>query len=194
MRAYAYFRTDEVSKEDFNYVDYLKKYGYEIPKNRFIFEQVKIGIPLKFRQKLIILINYTLESGDLLIIDGIDSLGSDFKEIYSNVSTIFKKGIRLVCLEFSKKEIKGDVKKIFFHFLKMCSDFDRKVKLEKMGGRKKINKIGRPEILTKKKKKEIIEKFKNGQSVCALARQYAVARSVIQRLLSQATANINYED
>ncbi|MFT0693437.1 resolvase [Acinetobacter bereziniae] len=98
MRAYAYFRTDEVSKEDFNYVDYIKKYGYEIPKNRFIFEQVKIGIPLKFRQKLIILINYTLESGDLLIIDGIDSLGSDFKEIYSNVSTIFKKGIRLVCL------------------------------------------------------------------------------------------------
>ncbi|MBJ9947979.1 recombinase family protein [Acinetobacter bereziniae] len=194
MRAYAYFRTDEVSKEDFNYVDYLKKYGYEIPKNRFIFEQVKIGIPLKFRQKLIILINYTLESGDLLIIDGIDSLGSDFKEIYSNVSTIFKKGIRLVCLEFSKKEIKGDVKKIFFHFLKMCSDFDRKVKLEKMGGRKKINKIGRPEILTKKKKKEIIEKFKNGQSVYALARQYAVARSVIQRLLSQATENIIYED
>ncbi|MFT0696530.1 hypothetical protein ACDX34_20780 [Acinetobacter bereziniae] len=63
-----------------------------------------------------------------------------------------------------------------------------------MGGRKKINKIGRPEILTKKKKKEIIEKFKNGQSVYALARQYAVARSVIQRLLSQATENIIYED
>ncbi|MCU4313902.1 recombinase family protein [Acinetobacter bereziniae] len=194
MRAYAYFRTEEVSKEDFNYADYLKKYGYEIPKNRFIFEQVKVGIPLNFRQNLIILINYTLESGDLLIIDGIDSLGSDFKEIYSIVSVIFKKGIRLVCLEFSKKEIKGDVKKIFLHFLKMCSDFDRKVKLEKMGGRKKINKIGRPEILSKEKKKEIIEKFKNGQSVYALARQYSVARTVIQRLLSQAAENIIYED
>jgi putative DNA-invertase from lambdoid prophage Rac len=194
VRAYAYFRTEEVSKEDFNYADYLKKYGYEIPKNRFIFEQVKVGTPLNFRQNLIILINYTLESGDLLIIDGIDSLGSDFKEIYSIVSVIFKKGIRLVCLEFSKKEIKGDIKKIFLHFLKMCSDFDRKVKLEKMGGRKKINKIGRPEILSKEKKKEIIEKFKNGQSVYALARQYSVARTVIQRLLSQAAENIIYED
>ncbi|MFW1948998.1 recombinase family protein [Acinetobacter bereziniae] len=139
------------------------------------------------------MINYTLESGDLLIIDRIDSLGSDFREIYSIVNIIFKKGVRLVCLEFSKKEIKGDVKKIFFHFLKMCSEFDRKIKLEKMGGRKKINKIGRPEILSKKQKKEILEKFKNGASVYALARQYSVTRTVIQRLLTKSSENIIYE-
>ena len=91
VRTYAYFRIDELSMDEFNYADYILGYGYEIPKNRLVFEQVKIGIPLEFRHKLINLINYTLENGDLLLIDGIDSLGSDFKEIYSSVNFIFKK-------------------------------------------------------------------------------------------------------
>lgn len=103
MRAYAYFRVDETSMNQFNYADYLLGFGYEIQEKRLIFEQVKAGVSLKFRHKLFILINYTLESGDLLIIDGIDALGCDFKEIYSTLNFIFKKGIRLVCLEFSKK-------------------------------------------------------------------------------------------
>ncbi|KAF1024613.1 MAG: Serine recombinase PinR [Acinetobacter bereziniae] len=194
MCAYAYFRVDETSMNQFNYADYLLGFGYEIQEKRRIFEQVKAGVSLKFRHKLFILINYTLESGDLLIIDGIDALGCDFKEIYSTLNFIFKKGIRLVCLEFSKKEIKGDIKKIFIHFLKICSDFDEKIQVEKMLAHKKINKVGRPEILNKKQKKEVLEKFKNGQSVYSLAKQYSVTRTVIQRLLVKSSENIICED
>ncbi|MFW1801050.1 recombinase family protein [Acinetobacter nematophilus] len=194
MRAYAYFRIDGISVNEFNYANYLLDYGYEIPKNRFIFERVKVSIPFEFRNQIKILINYTLESGDLLLIDGIDALGSNFKEIYTTVNFIFKKGIRLVCLDFSKKEIKGDIKKIFFHFLKICSDFDKKVQLDKMMSNKKNNKVGRPEILNKKQKREVIEKFKNGQSVYSLARQYSVTRTVIQRLLAKSSENIILED
>lgn len=194
MRAYAYFRIDGISVNEFNYANYLLDYGYEIPKNRFIFERVKVSIPFEFRNQIKILINYTLESGDLLLIDGIDALGSNFKEIYATVNFIFKKGIRLVCLDFSKKEIKGDIKKIFFHFLKICSDFDKKVQLDKMMSNKKNNKVGRPEILNKKQKREVIEKFKNGQSVYSLARQYSVTRTVIQRLLAKSSENIILED
>ena len=194
MRTYAYFRIDEFSMDEFNYADYILGYGYEIPQNRLVFEQVKVGIPLEFRHKLISLINYTLESGDLLLIDGIDSLGSDFKEIYSTVNFIFKKGIRLVCLEFSKKEIKGDIKKIFFHFLKICSDFDGKLQSEKRTGNKKISKVGRPEILTKTQKNEVLERFKNGQSVYSLAKEYEVTRTVIQRLLAKSSDTIIGEE
>jgi len=194
VRAYAYFRVEELSVNEFNYADYILGYGYEIPQNRLVFEQVKVGIPLEFRHKLISLINYTLESGDLLLIDGIDSLGSDFKEIYSTVNFIFKKGIRLVCLEFSKKEIKGDIKKIFFHFLKICSDFDGKLQSEKRTGNKKISKVGRPEILTKTQKNEVLERFKNGQSVYSLAKEYEVTRTVIQRLLAKSSDTIIGEE
>lgn len=194
MRAYAYFRVEGLSVNEFNYADYILGYGYEIPQNRLVFEQVKVGIPLEFRHKLISLINYTLESGDLLLIDGIDSLGSDFKEIYSTVNFIFKKGIRLVCLEFSKKEIKGDIKKIFFHFLKICSDFDGKLQSEKRTGNKKISKVGRPEILTKTQKNEVLERFKNGQSVYSLAKEYEVTRTVIQRLLAKSSDTIIGEE
>lgn len=59
---------------------------------------------------------------------------------------------------------------------------------------KKINKVGRPEILNKKQKKEVLEKFKNGQSVYSLAKQYSVTRTVIQRLLVKSSENIICED
>jgi len=97
-------------------------------------------------------------------------------------------------LDFSKNEIKGDIKKIFFHFLKICSDFDGKLQSNRKIGNRNINKVGRPEILNKIQKEEVLEKFKNGQSVYSLAKQYSVTRTVIQRLLSKSSDNVIRED
>jgi putative DNA-invertase from lambdoid prophage Rac len=95
-----------------------------------IFEEVEAGISLKYRNKFINLVNYAMESGDLLLINGIDSLGGNFNEVASSVNLIFKK-IRLICLDFSKNEIVGDLKKLFMHFLKLCSDFKEKSSFSK---------------------------------------------------------------
>lgn len=183
MRTYAYFRVDGLTTNEIDFLQLLSNFGYEVQENRLVFEQVNIDVSLIYRSNFINLINYTLESKDVLIINGIDSLGSNFKEIYSSVNYIFKKDINLICLEFSKKKITGDLKKFFFHFLKICADFEGRVSSGCAKERKKVNKIGRPEVLNKTQQEEILKKFKNGQSIYSLAKQYSVARTVIQRLL-----------
>jgi putative DNA-invertase from lambdoid prophage Rac len=185
VRNYAYFRVDNILVDQFKFLNLINGFEYEVQGSRIIFEQVKLNVSLDYRLKFLNLIKFTLERGDLLIINGIDSLGSDFKEVYSSINFIFKKEIRLVCLEFSKKEISGDLKKIFLHFTKLCSDFEGKIGYKSNVEVKKKKKVGRPEIFNQTQKEEVLEKFKNGQSVYSLAKQYSVTRTVIQRILSK---------
>lgn len=194
MRIYAYYRVDEFSVVEINYADYFLNFGYQVQNNRIITEYVNVETLLEYRSKFINLVEYTLESGDILIINGIDSLGCDFEEIYSSVNYIFKKEIRLVCIEFSKKEIVGSVKFFFFHFLKMCADFDKKFQYGKRLKNKNTKKVGRSEILNKSQKEEILDKLKKGHSVYSIAKKYSVSRTVIQRLIGKSSIKINYKD
>ncbi|OUY07216.1 recombinase family protein [Acinetobacter populi] len=193
MRTYAYVRVDPNTQENFNYLSFFQNFGYSIPSQRLIVEEVAVDTSIIYRDKLINLINYGLETGDLLIFKGIDCLGSSFDEIYNTVNTIEEKKITLICLDFSKKEITDDLKLIFFHFLKLCSSFESKLKNKRKGNHPSssfVKKVGRPEILTANQKEEVLDKFKKGYSVYALAKEYSVTRTVIQRLLDKSTKSL----
>lgn len=146
-----------------------------------------------YRDKFINLINYGLESGDLLLVKGIDCLGRNFEEIYNIVNKIDQKKIRLVCFDYSKNEISGDLKVFFLHFLKICFEFETKFKKinKNYPTNNFVKKVGRPEILTLEQKKEVIGKFKKGYSVYSLAKEYSVTRTVINRLLEKASQEFN---
>ncbi|MFL9561036.1 resolvase, partial [Acinetobacter baumannii] len=172
---------------DFNI---FSNYHYDIPCNRIILEEVKINIPILYRDKIINLINYMLEEGDLLIVSGIDCLGSNFEEILYLVNLIDKKNIKFICLDYSKMEIEGNLKLIFQHFLKICLDYEMKLnQLGKSQNKNLVKRVGRPEILNSIQKEEVIEKFKKGYSVYSLAKEYSVTRTVIQRILDKLTIN-----
>ncbi|GAA5010845.1 recombinase family protein [Acinetobacter puyangensis] len=194
MRTYAYVRIDPNTQENINYLFFFQNFGYSVPGQRLIVEEVAVDTSIIYRDKLINLINYGLEEGDLLIFKGIDCLGSSFEEIYNIVNTMEDKKIKIICLDFSKKEIIEDLKLIFFHFLKLCSSFESKLKNRRKGNHLNSNyvkKVGRPEILTVNQKQEVLDKFKKGYSVYALAKEYSVTRTVIQRLLDKSTKNLN---
>lgn len=195
MRVYAYCRVDDISLNENIYVTFISNAGYEIPSKRIIVEEVDAGISLKHRNKFINLVNYAMESGDILLVNGIDSLGGSFNEVFSSVNLIFKKKIKLICLEFSKNEITGDLKKFFIHFLKLCADFEGKANISKKSAMNKAKKrVGRPEILSDKQKKEALENFKKGHSVYSIAKHYSVTRTVIQRLILKSSDVINSDD
>ncbi|HHP0279372.1 recombinase family protein [Acinetobacter baumannii] len=186
MRIYAYFRVGSGSSiEPSDYLDYLSKNGYQIQLNRLIFEEVSVETSIVYREKIINLVNYSLEEDDILIIKGLDSLGANFIEIEKFVNIINDKKIRLICLDFSKDEIKDNLKKIFFHFIKMGADFENKFSKNSAERNIKTKRVGRPEILNSEQKKEVIKKFKIGHSVYSLAKEYSVTRTVIQRILNK---------
>lgn len=191
MRNYAYFRIDKLTVKKNNYIDLMNFYGYTVHANRIVTEEVEINTALELRYKFMNLIKNTLKSGDLLIIEGIDSLGSSFKEIIHCINILFKNEIKLVCLELSKLEISGDIKKIIYHVFYLCSAFEEKIELVKNSGIRKSSKVGRPEVLNSNQKDEILKKYKKGKSINSLAKEYFVTRTVIQRLLSNFSIEID---
>uniref|UniRef100_UPI00148F2A9B resolvase n=1 Tax=Acinetobacter guillouiae TaxID=106649 RepID=UPI00148F2A9B len=125
----------------------------------------------------------------ILIIKGLDSLGANFVEISEFINIIESRKIILICLDYSRNEIKGDIKRIFFHFIKMGANFEMNFKRNKKSNLKSdaVKRVGRPEILNNDQKREVVEKFKKGFSVYSLAKEYSVTRTVIQRLLNKET-------
>lgn len=188
MRIYGYLRIDPGYADDLNEnYTFFNKFGYHIQKNRLICEEVAVDTPIYYRDKIVNLINYSLEEDNILIIKGLDSLGANFIEIYDFINLIDSKKIVLICLDYSRNEIKGDVKKIFFHFIKLGANFEMNFKKNRKNSIRSsaVKRVGRPEILSLEQKREVIDKFKKGFSVYSLAKEYSVTRTVIQRLLNK---------
>lgn len=188
MRTYAYFRVDNYdNSNEASYSSLLKEHGYLIQKNRLIIEEVGVDKSISIRSKFNNLIGYTMERGELLIVKGIDCLGSTYDEILKVIENLEKKGIRLICIDYSKQELAGEIRDFFIYFLKLCLNFEKqhqdcKVKIKNNSG---AYKVGRPEKLTSEQKQLLLEKYKKGWSVYRLALDFEVSRTVIQRVLDQ---------
>lgn len=186
MRTYAYIRVDPYDNIDkVNYISIFKDYGYNIQKNRLVVEEVLVSKSICYRNIFMNLINYSLEQEDSLVIKSLDCLGNSFDEIYNTLKEIDEKRIKLICLDYSKSEINGELKVFFIHFLSMCKEFEKKFSLSNNIDIKNTKKVGRPEILNEKQKAKVIEMYKNGHTVYGLAKNFSVTRTVIQRILDK---------
>ena len=190
MRTYAYVRIEPNLQFEFSrYISFFSEYGYKIQKNRLVVEEVSVDKSIAYRDKFLNLISYSLEEGDILVIKSMDCLGNSFEEILGIVDKIDQKKIRLICLDYSKNEINGDLKIFFLHFLKLSAEFEKLFKSDnkRLKDQKPTRKVGRPEILNNEQKNRVIELFKKGYSVYSLAKEFSVTRTVIQRILNNAT-------
>ncbi len=190
MRTYAYVRIEPNLQFEFSrYISFFSEYGYKIQKNRLVVEEVSVDKSIAYRDKFLNLISYSLEEGDVLVIKSMDCLGNSFEEILGIVDKIDQKKIRLICLDYSKNEINGDLKVFFLHFLKLSAEFEKLFKSDnkKLKDHKPTRKVGRPEILNNEQKIKVIELFKKGYSVYSLAKEFSVTRTVIQRILNNAS-------
>ena len=193
MRTYAYMRfnsnIDEFDKEKDFFISLLNNFNHIVQYSRVVLELVSVDKSITFRTIFFNLINYSLEEGDFLIVKSIDCLGNCFKEILSTIILIERKKIKLLILDYINSELEGDIKNNLIHFLEICIDFE-KLFLSDQTVQKKHSlskKVGRPEKLTNDQKQEVINKFKKGFSVYSLAKDLAVSRTVIQRIIEKSS-------
>ncbi|WP_336949008.1 recombinase family protein [Acinetobacter junii] len=186
MRTYAYVRLNsELEIDTPKFYSFFHENGFNVSKDRIFFEIVLPNKPLRYRDKIKNMIDYSLEKNDLLVVKGLSDLGSNFNEILYITKKIFEKGIRLVCIDFSNNEIYGDLRIFFLHFIMLVSEFENLICHNSSGVNVGgvLRKVGRPELLTIQQKIEVIDLYKKGCSVYALSKKFCVSRSVIIRIL-----------
>ncbi|KHF78794.1 resolvase [Acinetobacter sp. neg1] len=186
MRTYAYIRVNpNTDIETSKFSSFFSDKGYNIQKNRLIIEEVSIDKSIIYRDKILNLINYSLEENDLLLIKSIDCLGCNFQEILHLLQKIDHMKIKIICFDYSNHEINGDLKVFFLHVLKIFTEFEINLQRNSNIERKVKRKVGRPEILNNEQKKHVIDLYKKGYSVYSIAKKFSVTRTVIQRLLEK---------
>jgi len=186
MRTYGYIRVDLDSNiEKAKYISSFKDFGFNLQKNRLVIEEVLAQKSIYYRNSFLNLIKYSLEQEDTLVVKSLDCLGSSFEEIHNTINKIDEKRIKLICLEYSKNEIAGELKIFFIHFLNMCKLFENKINTSNIKKIETDRKVGRPEILTNEQKVKVIEMYKHGFSVYGIAKYFSVTRTVIQRVLDK---------
>jgi len=193
MRTYAYMRInsniDEFDKEKDFFISLLNSFNHKVQYSRVVVELISVDKSITLRSMFFNLINYSLEEGDFLIVKGIDCLGNSFKEILSTIILIEKKQIKLIILDYLNSELKEDIKNNFIHFIEICINFEQLFLFDQaiQKNHKLSKKVGRPEKLTNDQKQEVINKFKKGFSVYSLAKDLAVSRTVIQRIIEKSS-------
>lgn len=191
MRIYAYIRTnsniEDLGKEKESFISLLESFNHKVHPNRVIFELVAVDKSIAIRNIFFNLINYSLEEGDFLIVKGIDCLGNSFQEILSTVILIEKIKIKLIILDYANFELKEDIKNNFIHFIEICIAFEKLFISNQVTQKnhRLSKKVGRPEKLTDSQKQDVINKFKKGFTVYSLAKDLAVSRTVIQRVIEK---------
>ncbi|ENV01896.1 MULTISPECIES: recombinase family protein [Acinetobacter] len=191
MRIYAYIRTnsniEDLGKEKESFISLLESFNHKVHPNRVIFELVAVDKSIAIRNIFFNLINYSLEEGDFLIVKGIDCLGNSFQEILSTVILIEKMKIKLIILDYANFELKEDIKNNFIHFIEICIAFEKLFISNQVTQKnhRLSKKVGRPEKLTDSQKQDVINKFKKGFTVYSLAKDLAVSRTVIQRVIEK---------
>lgn len=193
MRIFAYIRINPDETIDLHkYISTFGGSGYHIQKSRLIVEEVLVEKSISYRDKFSNLVNYALEEDDSLIVKGIDCLGNSFEEILNIFNKIEQKKVRLVCMDYSKNEINGDLKTVFIHFLKLCTDFEKKLGVHHnfFEINRSVKRVGRPEKLSEAQKSQVLENYKKGKSIYYLAKEFSVTRTVIRRILDKNKCNI----
>lgn len=191
MRIYAYIRTnsniEDLGNEKESFISLLETFNHKVHPNRVIFELVAVDKSIAIRNIFFNLINYSLEEGDFLIVKGIDCLGNSFQEILSTVILIEKMKIKLIILDYANLELKEDIKNNFIHFIEICIAFEKLFISNQVTQKnhRLSKKVGRPEKLTDSQKQDVINKFKKGFTVYSLAKDLAVSRTVIQRIIEK---------
>ncbi|WP_421833071.1 recombinase family protein [Acinetobacter baumannii] len=191
MRIYAYMRinsiSEDIEKEKESFISLLASFNHKVNSNRVIFEIVSVDNSITIRTIFLNLVNYSLEENDFLIIKSIDCLGSNFTEILSSIKLIEKKKVKLIILDYFNCEFKDAIKNNFIHFIEICINFEKLFSYDRTAQKNHnlSRKGGRPEKLTNDQKLEVINKFKKGFSVYSLAKDLAVSRTVIQRIIKK---------
>ncbi len=95
--------------------------------------------------------------------------------------------IKLIILDYANFELKEDIKNNFIHFIEICIAFEKLFISNQVTQKnhRLSKKVGRPEKLTDSQKQDVINKFKKGFTVYSLAKDLAVSRTVIQRVIEK---------
>jgi putative DNA-invertase from lambdoid prophage Rac len=184
-RAFAYVRVSTTGQTTENQIREIEAAGFTIEPRRIVSETISGSAPASQRRGFICLMD-KLEAGDILVVTKLDRLGRNAMDVRATVDRLAALGVRVHCLALGGADLTSAAGKMTMQVIAAVAEFERDLLVERtqagMARAKAEGKsVGRPGALTHDQREDVIRRLARGESVSALAREYATSRQTIMR-------------
>lgn len=185
-RVFAYLRVSTADQTTDNQLREIAGAGFKVDARRVIEETVSGSVAARERLGFCKLVD-KMESGDVLVVTKLDRLGRNAMDVRATVEGLEGIGVRVHCLALGGMDLTSPAGKMTMGVIAAVAEFERDLLIERtqagLARAKAEGKvIGRPSSLSDTQADEVRAKLAAGQSVAALAREYATSRQTIMRV------------
>lgn len=131
-----------------------------------------------------------IREGETLIVTKLDRLGRDAQDVGATIKMLAAMKIKVIVLQLGTLDLTSPAGKMMLTMLAAVAEMERDILIErthaglaraKAGGKT----LGRPPKTTPKQRAEIVNRYKQGESISALARFYVVSRASILAVVKE---------
>jgi DNA invertase Pin-like site-specific DNA recombinase len=192
MAIFGYGRVSTKEQQSENQRLELVRAGYDV-SYWFADEGVSGKVPAMQRAQFRILLD-KIRDGETLVVSKLDRLGRDAQDIGTTIKMLAARRIEVIVLQLGKVDLTSSAGKLMLTMLAAMAEMERDLLVERtqsgLARAKAEGKtLGRPARTTDEQRAAMIARFKTGESISALARDYEVSRASVMRIVKQSSTS-----
>lgn len=173
-------QTTDNQRQDIKAVGYVVNYWYAD-------EGVSGKVPAIQRPEFAKLLNQ-IRDGETLVVTKLDRLGRDAQDVGATIKMLAARRIEIIVLQLGKLDITSSAGKMMLTMLAAMAEMERDLLVERtqsgLARAKAEGKtLGRPALTTDEQRAKMVARFKAGESISALSRDYDVSRASVMRIV-----------
>ena len=185
-RVFAYCRVSTAEQSFENQVLEIQAAGFSLEPRRVISETVSGSTAAMERKGFRQLVD-RLDWDDVLVVTKLDRLGRNAMDVRTTVERLAEMKVRVHCLALGGVDLTSAAGKMTMAVIAAVAEFERDLLVERTQAglsraRAQGKKLGRPSSLTPEQQELVRARRKDGASLGAIADEFGVSRSAIQRL------------
>lgn len=129
-----------------------------------------------------------IRDGETLVVTKLDRLGRDAQDIGATIKALSARRIEVIVLQLGKLDLTSAAGKLMLNMLAAVAEMERDLLVERtqsgLARAKAQGKtLGRPALTTYEQRATMSARFKAGDSISALSRDYNVSRASVMRIV-----------
>jgi len=135
-----------------------------------------------------------IRDGETLVVTKLDRLGRDAQDVGATIKALAARRIEVIVLQLGKLDLTSAAGKLMLTMLAAVAEMERDLLVERtqsgLARAKAEGKtLGRPTLTTDEQRAAMVARFKAGESISALSRDYDVSRASVMRIVKPASAD-----
>lgn len=189
MAIFGYGRVSTKEQQAQNQRLELERAGYQVDY-WYADEGVSGKVPALQRAQFRILLD-KIRDGETLVVSKLDRLGRDAQDIGATIKMLAARRIEVIVLQLGKLDLTSSAGKLMLTMLAALAEMERDMLVERtqsgLARAKAEGKtLGRPVSTTDEQRTAMAARFAAGESISALARDYAISRASVMRVVKPA--------